>query len=506
MSSVVGATMGTTAGVWTPVVGTDLARVDAARVGAILRDFPLPDGEGLVFDAYRSSGGHLRFLVGGRMTGAARRLVAALDRVADHALSPERYARLRIGELLSALDAPEAALELDVLLVRAFVRLGGDLRPPVGERPLRASLTEDLIRARRGPDEMEAVLRSWLPRPSQYARLVVAHRRFRELVERGETAAAVADGPLPVPGRRHDSVPALRRRLVLEGFHDAAGAGEDTLYDASLREAVGHYQYAHLIEATGTIDEETRGLLAVPLAVRRQQIARALQHWRASGVRGEESVLRVNVPQYIAELYVDGRVRETFRVVVGRAGRARRGRSRGARIVNQTPEIASRIDRLVLNPVWRVPKRIQQEELEPLLRKDPTYFDRNGFLARGETLVQLPGPRNALGRIKFLFDNETGIYLHDTPLKRLFGRRRRAFSHGCVRLERPMVLARFLLERESHPAAARIEGLLEGGYETELRLQRPLPIVIEYVTVAVDEKGRALFFPDVYGRDQDPAP
>ena len=487
-------------------------RVAPSRVAAVLDAHPPQPLPELVRDAvrrsYLSSGGHLRFLSRGQLSPAGQRLVQALDRVQDHALPAERYFQNRVRTLAAKADEPAELAELDILLVRAFVLLGADLRPAfAGTAEERVA---ELATARKSAEAMEQTLASWLPRWPHYGRLVAAHRRYRLLVERGESVAVPTGGRLPRPGARHSVVPALRARLTLEGYYPpaetqgepVAPAAADELYDGPLREAVGHYQYARLQEATGTLDRESREALAVPLAERLSQIALALVRWRESPVRGLDAVLRVNIPQCLAELYVDGAIVETYRVVVGRPESVRSG-ERGLRApLNQTPSVASAIDRIVLNPVWRVPHRIARDEIEPLQRKDPGYFDRNGFLARGETLVQLPGPRNALGQVKFLFENEAGIYLHDTPQRRLFRRPRRAFSHGCVRVEHPMRLARFLLARESHTSAGREDALLAGGHETELHLARPLPIVIEYNTVGVDEQGRAVFYPDLYGRDR----
>jgi len=462
-----------------------------------------------VQSAFETAGGTPRLVGEGGATAAGERLAAAVGRLADHGIDAGAYHREELAELRAKLPDAAAARRLDALLVRDFFLLAEDLQAP--ERLHPGALLDRLVLARGDAAAMERAVQGWLPPWPQYAALVAAHRRYRALLG---TAGATAEEALPsardlpLPGERHPSVLALRRRLAGEGFHppvaaddeEAREAGAD-VYDGPLREAVGHFQYTHALEATGTLDRATLAAIAVPLERRAQTIALALRRLRESPARAQRTFLRVNIAQYVAELWVDGRLVKTLRVVVGDDALVTDPKTGRTGHLNRTPQLASAIDRVVLHPVWRVPARIRDAELMPLSREDPELWERDGYLVRGESVVQLPGPRNALGRVKFLFDNEFGVYLHDTPAKRLFRRPRRAFSHGCVRLEHPLPLARWLLDREEHPRAAEWDGLLAAGREVELTLARPLSIVIEYVSVAVDGEGRAHFFPDVYGLD-----
>jgi murein L,D-transpeptidase YcbB/YkuD len=172
-------------------------------------------------------------------------------------------------------------------------------------------------------------------------------------------------------------------------------------------------------------------------------------------------------------------------------------------------------------PYWNVPPSIARGEVVPRLRRDPGYFDREGFefvtaqgrvvetltpgmldavLAGNARIRQRPGPRNALGDIKFVFPNHENIYLHHTPSVHLFERDRRDFSHGCIRVEDPVALARFVLARQPDWPEERIRAAMAAGSLSQLSLDEPLPVLIAYGTALVTQ-GQVRFFDDVYGYD-----
>jgi murein L,D-transpeptidase YcbB/YkuD len=174
------------------------------------------------------------------------------------------------------------------------------------------------------------------------------------------------------------------------------------------------------------------------------------------------------------------------------------------------------------SPYWNVPPSIARKELVPHLRRDAAYFEREGFefvtgsgqvvntlapehmdaVFRGDWRIrQRPGPKNALGDIKFVFPNNDNIYLHHTPAPKLFERNRRDFSHGCIRVEAPVALAQFVLHDEPAWTEERIRQAMEKGESHTLRLAQPLPVLIAYSTVIV-KKGRIFFYPDLYGHDR----
>jgi murein L,D-transpeptidase YcbB/YkuD len=185
-------------------------------------------------------------------------------------------------------------------------------------------------------------------------------------------------------------------------------------------------------------------------------------------------------------------------------------------MINATPRISSLIETIVFNPYWNVPPRIWEDELEPSFQKKAEQneegktfeeiLEEKGYELRGtnpeKPIVRMrPGPRNALGRLKFIFENRDFIYLHDTPAKRLFLKIKRPFSHGCLRIEKPRLLAEILLSRDGTWEEAKAKRVFSHYKETPIALKSPVPIVVEYFTATVDASGMIHWHDDVYGRD-----
>jgi murein L,D-transpeptidase YcbB/YkuD len=175
----------------------------------------------------------------------------------------------------------------------------------------------------------------------------------------------------------------------------------------------------------------------------------------------------------------------------------------------------------MFNPPWNVPVSIARNEILPRLRRDPGYLDRENMIILGRPddpyghgidwrtaalgqfvarLRQLPGDKNALGRVMFDFPNPYSVYLHDTPAKNLFDRSRRMFSHGCMRVENPRALALYLLARQGWDPA-RIEAAIDAGHTERVALDQPMPILVTYLTAFVDGAGAMQFRDDAYGWD-----
>ena len=203
-------------------------------------------------------------------------------------------------------------------------------------------------------------------------------------------------------------------------------------------------------------------------------------------------------------------VRETIKIVVGKS------------MDTRTPIFEEQMRFIEFQPYWNVPPSIARGEVVPRLRRDPGYFSREEFefvtssgrvvtalspallddvLAGKARIRQRPGPRNALGDIKFVFPNPDNIYLHHTPSVRLFERDRRDFSHGCIRVEQPVALAVFALQGMPEWTEARIRQAMTEGNPSTVRLTQPIPVVIAYAT-AIVKQGRIHFFDDIYGHDR----
>ncbi len=169
---------------------------------------------------------------------------------------------------------------------------------------------------------------------------------------------------------------------------------------------------------------------------------------------------------------------------------------------HQTPIFSDTMRFIIVNPYWNVPLSIIKKEMLPKLADDPNYFADHGYEVverNGVTYVrQPPGDDNALGRIKFMFPNQHSVYLHDTNARALFGKDKRAFSHGCVRVDQPFKLAEMVLGKANGWSEARVKKLI-GGSERTINLPEPLPIHIAYFTSFVEDDGSLQLRDDVYG-------
>ena len=156
---------------------------------------------------------------------------------------------------------------------------------------------------------------------------------------------------------------------------------------------------------------------------------------------------------------------------------------------------------IVFGPYWNVPKSIMNKEILPAIQKNPHYMQDNHMEWYDGKIRQKPGPWNALGKVKFIFPNAYNMYMHDTPAKTLFNEEKRAFSHGCIRVEEPFLLAKFLLEQENEWDEYKIKASMESEVEIYVNLIEKIPVYIVYFTAFVDDKGVLNFRKDVYGRD-----
>jgi murein L,D-transpeptidase YcbB/YkuD len=275
---------------------------------------------------------------------------------------------------------------------------------------------------------------------------------------------------------------------------------------------VKRFQERHGLPPDGVIDEATSRALAVPPAARVRQIELALERYRWLPEVGEQRFVFVNVPAFELQAFDAMDPPEgpalSMRVVVGRAGRT------------PTPVLAAALRHVVFAPFWNVPRSIAEAEMLPKLERDPGFLASQHMevvageqvlpdgpetvarLAAGEArLRQRPGPKNALGRVKFLFPNAHDVYLHDTPAQTLFQRSRRDFSHGCVRVEEPEALAVWVLRDQPDWTRERIAEALAGADERWVSVRSRILVILLAGTARVRRDGSVAFTEDLYGHD-----
>jgi murein L,D-transpeptidase YcbB/YkuD len=252
--------------------------------------------------------------------------------------------------------------------------------------------------------------------------------------------------------------------------------------------------------------------LNVPVETRIRQIEINMERWRWLPEKLGDPAIVVNIPDFTLDVLENGRPRLEMRVVVGKA-------------VDRTPVFSDEVSYVVFGPSWHSPQSIVMEEILPARQSDPDYLTRKGirvfdgsgpearevdphglggWFGPDETRLafrQDPGPENPLGRVKFMCPNQFDVYLHDTPADHLFQQRLRAFSHGCIRVEKPHDLANYLLQRKDGWNPERIAAAMDSARDESVTLPQPVPVHILYWTAWVDEAGRPQFRADPYGLD-----
>ena len=323
------------------------------------------------------------------------------------------------------------------------------------------------------------------PKAPEYQMLKQALARYRAIAARGGWAA-IPEGPILRPGDTSALVPELDARLRTEG--DLARPVDGDRYFGDIVAAVRRFQERHGLAPDGVVGPMTMAALNVPVGQRIQAIEANLERWRDLAYAVPATRFEVNVPSATARLIRDNQVVLRMRAVVGAPE-------------HPTPMLTSAITNVVINPYWTVPWSIIENEIKPILKRDPTYLARNNMHWQDGNLVQDPGGTNPLGRLRFSFANKFGVYVHDTSAPGLFAYTNRAHSHGCLRMEKPVDLAADLLADEPDWTRQRIEETVKSGATVKINLPDAMPIVIAYWTVFRDPEGGVAFRSDVYGRD-----
>lgn len=336
-------------------------------------------------------------------------------------------------------------------------------------------------------------LQDWLnslppPYPG-YETLQTGLATYREIQQRGGWKPIGGEGKLEA-GAVGAEVAALRERLAAEDSSTPAlarNAAGQPVFDQPLAESLKRAQKRMGLQPDGAVGPATRAALNVPVQKRIDQIVANMERWRwlPSSLAGDR--IQVNVAAGVLTLFKADQPTMSMRAVCGKPNGG------------ETPLLSSEIHSIVLNPPWTVPTGIANRELRP---KGAAYLARNGFRELGNGMLQQkPGPGSALGLVKFDFDNPYAVYLHDTPSKGGFARYTRLASHGCVRLEKPMALARALMEGDPTWTPTQIEETIAGGKTTRAQVSNRVAVYLLYWTAYVTPDGQVNFRQDPYGWD-----
>ncbi|MFZ5963734.1 L,D-transpeptidase family protein [Thalassococcus sp. BH17M4-6] len=442
-------------------------------------------------------------------------LIEALDMAGAHGLPVGRYDdRVLMNQMRAARTARDMGA-VEVALSRAFLQFAHDIQTgvlepgrviPAIKREVPKRPDDELLQAMADGDPRQ-VMRSLAPQSPEYTRLMRAKMMMEKQMQRGGWGATVNASKLE-PGQSGAAVVALRDRLIAMGYLRATASA---VYDDAMKAAVEAFQADNGLEVDGVAGSSTLKEINVSLQQRLQSVLVAMERERWINLPeglGKRHI-RVNLTDFTAKIIDDDKVTFETRSVIGAGSYDR-----------QTPEFSDVMEHMVINPSWYVPRSIIVKEYLPLLRRNPGAVghleitdSRGRRVNRGRgfsqysassfpfSMRQPPGPRNALGTVKFMFPNKYNIYLHDTPAKNLFSREVRAYSHGCIRLNDPHDFAYALLARQTADPKGFFQARLRSGAETKVDLEQDVPVHLIYRTAFTTAKGQTNFRRDIYGRD-----
>ena len=397
---------------------------------------------------------------------------------------------------------PQAARAFDPLNPFNSFTDSGPVTPE--EREQREQMRADLY------DRLSPAYRIDVPFVSEtsVAALQQAIERYRQIVTAGGWPVT-ADKVTLRPGDTSSEVAAIRRHLIIEG--DITGGSENNpTFDQEFLQGLARFQIRNGLRVSGFVDSRTLAALNVTAPERIKQLESNLA--RIQGMMSINKAPRyvlVNVPAFVAQAVQDGTLALESNVIAGKPARA-------------TPQVSAKIIEINFYPTWTVPEIVAQQDLIPKIRKDPSYFSEEHFSVMTDyksppldpatvdwnspqvvsyKFRQDPGPFNALGVVRINMPNKHNVYMHDTPLKQLFSQSARAFSSGCVRVEKVLDLVAWLLSDKKGWTLEKVQAQVDSGQKLDVRLAKPVPVHFVYLTAFATGNGVAQFRPDIYGRD-----
>jgi murein L,D-transpeptidase YcbB/YkuD len=481
---------------------------------------------------YDFNGESLWWVNGMEPTAQARQMIELLLQSDKRGLSAEDYDGPRWSDRLAKLkpstrqpteaDAVKFDLALTVCAMRYISDLHiGKVNPKhfafaLDDESKKYDLAEFLKDHVVGANDVAGALAQVEPPYPGYRHTIQALQTYMELAKKDDGEQLPSTKKPVLPGDAYPGLARLTRLLRLVGDlpADANVAADPSIYQGALVDAVKNFQRRLGIDPTGKIDAQTLADLNVPLSRRVRQMQLTLERWRWLPPSYQNAPIIANIPEFRLRAYDKNfNIAVTMNVVVGK--------SYGG---HDTPVFSNTMEYVVFRPYWDVPYSITKGEMIPHIVSDPNYLEEKGFevvdsrqnvvsggavtpevlaqLRSGKLFVrQKPGPKNALGLVKFLFPNSYNVYMHDTPAAELFARSRRDFSHGCIRLERPADLAAWVLRDNPGWTPERIRAAMNGSTTQQVNLTHPIPVLILYATVIVLEDGVVHFYDDLYGHD-----
>lgn len=485
-------------------------------------------GSSLLPTFYRKRGYHPAWIDSSGLSPQVDALIRAIRDAPLEGLTADAYHLGTIESLLGSIRDHESDfqnleryVDLDMLLTDAFLlyaahTLSGRVNPEEIHTRWEASTRKadlvELLELSLETASIRTIFHDMAPPYEGYRRLRYALIDYRNMARRGGWEP-IADGSMMRKGDRDDRVKKLRRHLMITGDLDPVGPAVPDLFDASLERAVMKYQKRHGIAPDGIVGPDTRSRLNIPAEALVRTLELNMERWRWLPRDLGESHILVNIAGFRLNVYEQQESVMEMRVVVGTSYR-------------RTPVFSGTMTYLVINPYWYVPEQIAREDMIPLIKRNPRYLEerkigvfkswnrqspeidaatidwrRVNAVTFPYKFIQAPGPHNPLGRIKFMFPNRFNVYLHDTPDRSLFSVPRRGFSSGCIRIEKPLELAAYLLRDEPSWTAEDIEEAIASGERMSVELPTRMRVHVLYWTAWAETDGLVCFREDIYDRD-----
>lgn len=466
------------------------------------------------------------WIKGSQVSRQAHEFLKILLQADKEGLNPLTYHTKLLEELLKKKEAKDL-IDLEILLSDALATyashaLFGQFHPETGR--LFIPKEEDLLQLKKVLQEValnqdvKSIVAKLFPQNLAYFRLKGALYRYQKIAQKNDWHR-VTDGPKLTLGDTDNRIGSLRERLYREGDLDTlASEKEKNYFDNDLDDALRRYQKRHGLLEDGVFGKSTLAAMKVLPEHRVCQIRVNLDRLRALNrvERGGRYIL-INVPAFKLQVIENHSPVLEMKVIVGRRDR-------------KTPFFQSQITSIILNPHWYVPKSIAIKDKLPDIQKDPDYLAKHQMkLIQGSgeeavevdpqtvdwtlmtpenfnyRIVQDPGKQNALGTLKFMFPNKYDVYLHDTSEPQLFQKEVRSLSSGCIRVEKPLELAQYVLSGSEEGSKERISLMIDSGAQKVILLPERISIYTTYQTAWVDEGGEINFRNDIYRYDQTPA-
>ncbi|MGO9060808.1 MAG: L,D-transpeptidase family protein [Candidatus Binataceae bacterium] len=479
---------------------------------------------------YESGGYALVWTTNGQPTPQAQAIIPLLKQSQLKGLNPEDYDASRwdgrLAKLAPATATPAQTdlVDFDIALTVAAMRYidalhVGRINPQHFKFGLTVGPTKldlpEFVRNQLLPAQNVAAVVETVERPhAGYRRAEVALAQYLKLAAQGDGDPVPVPAKTVRPGDTYAGIPQLIRRLHLLGDLASSDPASEsgTVYQGQVVDAVKHFQTRHGLEPDGLVGKGTIKEINTPLSQRVQELQFTLERYRWLPPDFPQPPILVNIPQFRLRTLRRAGNSLAMNVVVGKAYRT------------QTPVFSGEMRYVIFRPYWNVPSSIQHAELVPKIARNPAYLAKNnyevvdgsgnvitdgdvsgevlgGLRSGAYSIRQKPGPKNALGLVKFLFPNSYNVYLHSTPSVSLFSRARRDFSHGCIRVADPVALAAWVLRDKPGWTVDKIRAAMNGDQTVQVTLDKPIPVLILYSTALVTPEGEVQFFDDIYGYD-----